>query len=66
MKADTSVRGGVTGWHKSSYSATEDNHCVEQGVFVDGRVAVRDTKFGDAGEVAAFEASDWKAFIASL
>ncbi|MBD3004535.1 DUF397 domain-containing protein [Streptomyces sp. 5-10] len=58
-------RHGVTGWHKSSYSSNTGT-CVEQGVHPTGQVAVRDTKLGEDSHILTFEASDWKAFIATL
>jgi prepilin-type processing-associated H-X9-DG protein len=46
-------------WHKSTYSAT--NGCVEV-AFVDGHVAVRDSK-DRHGPVLVFTPVEWKAFL---
>ncbi|MFF7198267.1 DUF397 domain-containing protein [Streptomyces sp. NPDC008079] len=54
----------ATDWHKSSYSATQ-NECVESRV--DGRaVLVRDTKAKGAGPELGFAPDEWAAFIADL
>lgn len=47
-------------WRKSSRSS-QDSACVEI-VFVDGQVAVRDSKAQD-GSVLVFSAAAWEAFL---
>lgn len=53
---------GATQWHKSSFSH-QDGQCVEQGVYLTGEVAVRDTKAKGAGPVLAFDAQSWNSFV---
>lgn len=50
-------------WFTSSRSSGNGN-CVEV-AFVDGKVAVRDTK-DRAGGVLGFAGSDWDAFVAGV
>lgn len=53
------------GWHKSSYSAGQDN-CVEEGRSGTGSVGVRDTKDNGVGPVLEFAPDAWAAFLEDL
>ncbi len=51
-------------WRKSSYSAANGD-CVEVGLFVNGRIGVRDSK--DAAKAAlGFTAAEWRAFVGEV
>jgi Domain of unknown function (DUF397) len=50
-------------WHKSSISGSGDN-CVEV-AFVDGAIAVRDSKNPD-GPALLYTRSEWDAFIGGI
>jgi hypothetical protein len=49
-------------WRKSSWSAS--NACVEV-AFVDGQVAVRDSK-DQTGPVLLFTSAEWTAFVSGV
>jgi hypothetical protein len=51
-------------WFKSSYSSGNTDNCVEV-AFVDGVVAVRDSKNRDRG-VQVYTAPEWQAFLAGV
>ena len=51
-------------WRKSARSGPNCDNCVEV-AFVDGAVAVRDSK-NQAGEVLAFSTSAWRTFVESV
>ncbi|MDV9169831.1 DUF397 domain-containing protein [Streptomyces sp. W16] len=56
---------GAYNWHKSSYSA-EQNECVEAGQLPassTAAVALRDTKAKGTGSVLAFTSEAWQAFL---
>jgi hypothetical protein len=48
-------------WHKSSRSGPNTDNCVEV-AFVDGAIAVRDSKNPD-GSVLLFTPEEWDAFV---
>ena len=51
-------------WFKSSYSGGNSDNCVEV-AFVDGAVAVRDSKDRDGG-TQVYTAAEWQAFLAGV
>jgi hypothetical protein len=51
-------------WFKSSYSGGNSDNCVEV-AFVNGTVAVRDSKDHDGG-VQIYNAPEWQAFLAGV
>jgi hypothetical protein len=53
---------GAAAWRKSSRSGPYSDNCVEV-AFVDGAVAVRDSK-DPAGHPLVFTGSEWDAFVA--
>ncbi|GAA1944418.1 DUF397 domain-containing protein [Kitasatospora viridis] len=59
-------RQGADGWHKSSYSGTPQENCVEQGVSYDGLIAVRDSKENGRGAVLRIEPAAWRGFIGAV
>jgi hypothetical protein len=52
-------------WRKSSFSGGQGGDCVEVGR-VAGTVMVRDTKDHGRGQVHAFTAKDWHAFVVGV
>jgi hypothetical protein len=52
-------------WRKSSYSSNGGDQCVEVGSDQDA-VLVRDTKQHGRGQIHAFTAREWRAFVASV
>jgi hypothetical protein len=52
-------------WRKSSHSSTGGDQCVEVG-HGHHTVIVRDTKQHGRGQIHAFTAEEWRAFVASV
>ena len=53
-------------WRKPSYSGGNGAECVEVARDHDGAVLVRDTKDHGRGQVHAFTAEEWRAFVAGI
>lgn len=52
-------------WHKSSFSGTNSNGCVEVAFLPDGGVAVRDTKDRSLAP-HVYTPAEWDAFVAGV
>lgn len=53
----------IPNWHKSTYSGSASDNCVEVATNDPTSAMVRDTKHRETGPVIAFGASAWGAFI---
>ncbi|MFD7844389.1 DUF397 domain-containing protein [Nocardia sp. NPDC059764] len=53
-------------WFKSTYSSSSGGDCVEAAHLSGGRVAVRDSKLGEASPVLAFAPEAWDAFDSAV
>jgi hypothetical protein len=52
-------------WRKSTFSSSGGDNCVEAGSR-NGTVMVRDTKDHGRGQVHAFSADEWRAFVVGI
>jgi hypothetical protein len=66
MTTNPAVPNSTSGlkWHKSSYSGTGSNDCVEHAVQINGDQLVRDSKDVTRGTLA-FKTDVWLAFVAA-